>query len=143
VAKSDKTDSSNSEGNSSLTSSKSSGIKRDLENNMNRELKPPTAPKLLHLNVTSVEQEPDPLPVGPLTPEETQVLLQKLSINNPFYRFRKQSNSLKELRRNGKAVPPRSAPDPRRIWARSVDSSCYHHISRCRCSSSSTVKPKL
>jgi len=105
VAKSDKTDSSNSEGNSSLTSSKSSGIKRDLQNNMNRELKPPTAPKLLHLNVTSVEQEPDPLPVGPLTPEETQVLLQKLSINNPFYRFRKQSNSLKELRRNGKAVP--------------------------------------
>nr|XP_036673463.1 LOW QUALITY PROTEIN: uncharacterized protein LOC118877704 [Drosophila suzukii] len=71
---------------------------------MNRELKPPTAPKLLHLNVTSVEQEPDPLPVGPLTPEETQVLLQKLSINNPFYRFRKQSNSLKELRRNGKAT---------------------------------------
>jgi len=42
--------------------------------------------------------------VGPLTPEETQVLLQKLSINNPFYRFRKQSNSLKELRRNGKAT---------------------------------------
>lgn len=99
-------DSSNSEGGSSLTSSKTSSSKRDLENNMNRDIKPATAPKLLHLNVTSGEQQEhqqpgpvDPLPVGPLTPEETQVLLQKLSINNPFYRFRKQSNSLKELRR--------------------------------------------
>ncbi|KAH8354263.1 hypothetical protein KR084_004949 [Drosophila pseudotakahashii] len=76
---------------------------------MNREIKPPTAPKLLHLNVTSGEQQApvvDPLPVGPLTPEETQVLLQKLSINNPFYRFRKQSNSLKELRRRGGLVAP-------------------------------------
>ncbi|EDX13766.1 GD20870 [Drosophila simulans] len=79
---------------------------------MNRDMKPATAPKLLHLNVTSVEQQQqqpgpvDPLPVGPLTPEETQVLLQKLSINNPFYRFRKQSNSLKELRRKAGSDAP-------------------------------------
>lgn len=50
-------DSSNSEGGSSLTSSKTSSSKRDLENNMNRDIKPATAPKLLHLNVTSGEQQ--------------------------------------------------------------------------------------
>ncbi|KAH8418104.1 hypothetical protein KR009_001865 [Drosophila setifemur] len=82
---------------------------------MNREVKPQAAAKLLHLNVTSGgvqgaqgeqgEQDDQLLPPpGPLTPEETQVLLQKLSINNPFYRFRKQSNSLKELHRQRKQV---------------------------------------
>ncbi|KAH8346842.1 hypothetical protein KR059_000570 [Drosophila kikkawai] len=79
---------------------------------MNREIKPQAAAKLLHLNVTAGErtgeEEPGLLPAGPLTPEETQVLLQKLSINNPFYRFRKQSNSLKELHRSRKTVPPRT-----------------------------------
>ncbi|KAH8292454.1 hypothetical protein KR054_010298 [Drosophila jambulina] len=84
---------------------------------MNREIKPQAAAKLLHLNVTAGERvgEEEPaavatglLPTGPLTPEETQVLLQKLSINNPFYRFRKQSNSLKELHSDRKAVLPRN-----------------------------------
>ncbi|KAH8265512.1 hypothetical protein KR038_009556 [Drosophila bunnanda] len=87
---------------------------------MNREIKPQAAAKLLHLNVTAGERtgEEEPagaaaaaaglLPAGPLTPEETQVLLQKLSINNPFYRFRKQSNSLKELHSSRKAVPSRT-----------------------------------
>ncbi|KAH8306251.1 hypothetical protein KR018_005252 [Drosophila ironensis] len=75
---------------------------------MNRELKPPAAAKLLHLNVTSgsVSGESVLPSVGPLTPEETQVLLQKLSINNPFYRFRKQSNSLKELHRRRRQAGP-------------------------------------
>ncbi|KAH8362234.1 hypothetical protein KR200_001387 [Drosophila serrata] len=81
---------------------------------MNRDIKPQAAAKLLHLNVTAGERagEKEPaaglLPAGPLTPEETQVLLQKLSINNPFYRFRKQSNSLKELHSSRKAVTPRT-----------------------------------
>ncbi|KAH8248343.1 hypothetical protein KR032_001199 [Drosophila birchii] len=84
---------------------------------MNREIKPQAAAKLLHLNVTAGERSGEEesaaaaaglLPAGPLTPEETQVLLQKLSINNPFYRFRKQSNSLKELHSGRKAIPPRT-----------------------------------
>ncbi|KAH8358849.1 hypothetical protein KR093_002901 [Drosophila rubida] len=70
---------------------------------MNCELKPmPVAGKLLQLNVTSEEEQQQQTGVGDnskLSEEESQLLLQKLSINNPFYRFRKQSNSLKELRR--------------------------------------------
>ncbi|EDV91307.1 GH14780 [Drosophila grimshawi] len=71
---------------------------------MNCELKPTVASgKLLNLNVTSEEQSvvqaEDQPEAGQLSAEETQLLLQKLSINNPFYRFRKQSNSLRELRR--------------------------------------------
>ncbi|KAH8330420.1 hypothetical protein KR067_002251 [Drosophila pandora] len=75
---------------------------------MNREIKPQAAAKLLHLNVTSGGDPVVGEAAGPLTPEETQVLLQKLSINNPFYRFRKQSNSLKELHRQRRPAPHRS-----------------------------------
>ncbi|KAH8332419.1 hypothetical protein KR074_003000 [Drosophila pseudoananassae] len=75
---------------------------------MNREMKPQAAAKLLHLNVTSGGDPVVGETAGPLTPEETQVLLQKLSINNPFYRFRKQSNSLKELHRQRRPAPHRS-----------------------------------
>ncbi|KAH8414127.1 hypothetical protein KR222_007758 [Zaprionus bogoriensis] len=87
--------------------------------NSELKLKPSTAAKLLQLNVTSEEEEQQQqqqqqqqLPMQEegvtvqslggavqLSVEESQLLLQKLSINNPFYRFRKQSNSLKELRR--------------------------------------------
>ncbi|KAH8399397.1 hypothetical protein KR215_009675 [Drosophila sulfurigaster] len=73
---------------------------------MNCELKQiPIIGKLLQLNVTSEEegqqQQLHHTGAGDnkLSEEESQLLLQKLSINNPFYRFRKQSNSLKELRR--------------------------------------------
>ncbi|EDW80533.2 uncharacterized protein Dwil_GK11518 [Drosophila willistoni] len=82
----------------------------------NSDLKPQATGKLLNLNVTKDEmlehhqQEEGhsnsnsigadiKLDEMQLSAEETQMLLQKLSINNPFYRFRKQSNSLKELRR--------------------------------------------
>ncbi|KAL7729682.1 hypothetical protein ACLKA6_007953 [Drosophila palustris] len=94
------------------SSSNSSSSHKQLENNMNCELKPAvTGKQLLQLNVTSEEEEDeqqqqergDAQKVGELdsklSVEESHLLLQKLSINNPFYRFRKQSNSLKELRR--------------------------------------------
>ncbi|BFF89842.1 uncharacterized protein DMAD_08507 [Drosophila madeirensis] len=77
---------------------------------MNSAHKPPSAAaKLLNLNVTNEEEEEVEEEIlqqkqqqqeeSILSPEETQLLLQRLRINNPFYRFRKQSNSLKELRR--------------------------------------------
>ncbi|EDW67159.1 uncharacterized protein Dvir_GJ23241 [Drosophila virilis] len=73
---------------------------------MDCELKPQASGKILNLNVTSDELVDSPIvrldhssTAGQLSAEETQLLLQKLSINNPFYRFRKQSNSLRELRR--------------------------------------------
>ncbi|ALC47757.1 CG31462 [Drosophila busckii] len=74
---------------------------------MNCELKPQATAKLLNLNLSNEpEQQPASLPVSG-SAEDTQLLLQKLSINNPFYRFRKRSNSLREQ-------PQRPRPNWRR-----------------------------